>query len=105
MYRRRLELRAARGRPVATLTVGDSGGRLCYVTAALGAMAIAVPLEDDDVDQLVAALTSWRRDRDDDARPSSRRLCSPAQTAGVHTRGTAEAFTGVNTQVGGASEV
>jgi len=103
MYRRRLELSAARGLPVATLTVGDSGGRLCYVTAALGPMAIAVPLDDVDVDQLVAALTDWRREREDAARPSSRGLCSPAQTAGVNTGVTHEASTRVNTPVSGAS--
>jgi hypothetical protein len=81
MYRRRLELVARAGRPAATLTVGDSGGRLCYVTASMTAAAIAVPLDADQVDDVIAALHAWRDERAADQQPFGR-PCSSAQTTG-----------------------
>lgn len=79
MYRRRVELRARTGAPVPTLTVGDSGGRFCYVTATTAPLAIAVPLDADQVEQLIAALVGWRTERATDAEPFGR-PCRTAQT-------------------------
>lgn len=102
MYRQRLRLRAARGRPTATLTVGDSAGRLTYVTAALGGMGIAVPLDGDQVDELVAVLVERRREQTGEARPFGRSVQN-CTDAGAPPVGAAEVFTGMNLDPLGAS--
>lgn len=65
MHRRRLVVRDRQARPLSELTVGDSGGRLCYVVAATRPVSVAVALEEDQVLELIAALSAWRDDQED----------------------------------------
>lgn len=85
MYRRRAVVRDRRARPAADLTVGDSGGRLCYVVVANHGRGISVGLEEDQVAELIAALVDWQRDRVSDLQPYGRPSSfaqSPAGLAG-----------------------
>jgi hypothetical protein len=64
MLRKLLLLSSRIGSPGAGLAVGDSGGRRLYLEARTGQMSIVVPLEVDQVRQLVATGRSWLAEHD-----------------------------------------
>lgn len=80
MLRKLLLLSARIGRPGAGLAVGDSDGRRLYIEARTGPMSVTVPLERDQVRQLVATCSSWLDERDAGPRVSDRTAAAVARS-------------------------
>src|SRR4051812_10460943 len=76
-FRRLLNIASRIGRPGTLLSLGDSGGRLLYLEAAMQPVSVVVALEADDVRELAAACTEWLADHDRAHRPFTRPTPAP----------------------------
>jgi hypothetical protein len=79
MLRKMLQLSARVGHPGAGLTVGDSDGRRLYVEARTHPLSVVVPLERDQVRQLVAVCQSWLAEREQTPTCAHRRSAPSVQ--------------------------
>lgn len=83
MHRTLLRLRSTVCRPISEITLADSRGRYLYLIAATPPAAIAVPLELDQVRQLVFSMSAWLEEHPAEVRPYGRTVqtCTVASGA------------------------
>jgi hypothetical protein len=89
VYRRLLRIASRVGRPGSLLSVGDSGGALLYLEAAMPPVSVIVALDLDDVADLHETLGTWLHEKSAEHREELR-AASPL-VAGIIARGQLDA--------------